>query len=102
MHAAAPLMIMGLGLVAFVFDTIGGVLFAKLMNLFLPKGKKINPMVGRRRHFGLPHVRPGHPENGPQGGQPEPPADARRGRQCGRADRLRGGRRHHPDSWFPA
>ncbi len=38
------LMIMGLGLVAFVMDTIGGVLFAKLMNLFLKK--KINPMVG--------------------------------------------------------
>jgi oxaloacetate decarboxylase beta subunit len=38
------LLIMGLGLVAFVFDTIGGVLFAKLMNLFLKK--KINPMVG--------------------------------------------------------
>ena len=38
--------IMGLGLVAFVFDTIGGVMFAKLMNLFLPKDKKINPMVG--------------------------------------------------------
>ena len=42
----ATLLIMGLGLVAFVFDTIGGVLFAKLMNLFLPEGKKINPMVG--------------------------------------------------------
>lgn len=40
------LMIMALGLVAFVMDTIGGVLFAKLLNLFLPKGKKINPMVG--------------------------------------------------------
>ncbi len=40
------LMIMGLGLVAFVFDTIGGVLFAKLLNLFLKKDKKINPMVG--------------------------------------------------------
>ena len=40
------LMIMGLGLLAFVFDTIGGVLFAKLLNLFLKKGKKINPMVG--------------------------------------------------------
>lgn len=38
--------IMSLGLVAFVFDTIGGVLFAKLMNVFLPEGKKINPMVG--------------------------------------------------------
>lgn len=40
------LMIMALGLVAFIMDTIGGVLFAKLLNLFLPKGKKINPMVG--------------------------------------------------------
>lgn len=38
------LMIMGMGLVAFVFDTAGGVLFAKLLNLFLPH--KINPMVG--------------------------------------------------------
>lgn len=38
------LMIMGLGLFAFVFDTVGGVLFAKLMNLF--SKKKINPMVG--------------------------------------------------------
>lgn len=40
------IVIMVLGLVAFVFDTIGGVMFAKLMNLFLPEGKKINPMVG--------------------------------------------------------
>lgn len=40
------LMIMGLGLIAFVFDTIGGVLFAKFLNLFIKKGKKINPMVG--------------------------------------------------------
>ena len=40
------LMIIALGLVAFVFDTAGGVLFAKLVNLFLPKEKKINPMIG--------------------------------------------------------
>jgi oxaloacetate decarboxylase beta subunit len=40
------LLILGLGLFAFVFDTAGGVLFAKLINLFLPKGKKINPMIG--------------------------------------------------------
>lgn len=38
------LLIMTIGLFAFVFDTIGGVLFAKLMNLFLKE--KINPMVG--------------------------------------------------------
>jgi len=38
------LMIMGLGLFAFVFDTVGGVLFAKLLNLF--SKNKINPMIG--------------------------------------------------------
>ena len=40
------LMIIALGLVAFIFDTAGGVVFAKVLNLFLPKGKKINPMIG--------------------------------------------------------
>ncbi|MBO7222143.1 MAG: sodium ion-translocating decarboxylase subunit beta, partial [Clostridia bacterium] len=40
------LVIMALGLFAFTFDTIGGVFFAKFVNLFLPAGKKINPMVG--------------------------------------------------------
>lgn len=40
------LMIIALGLVAFIFDTFGGVLFAKLVNLFRPEGKKINPMIG--------------------------------------------------------
>ena len=38
------LMIMGLGLLAFVFDTVAGVLFAKIINLF--SKNKINPMVG--------------------------------------------------------
>jgi oxaloacetate decarboxylase beta subunit len=40
------LMILAMGLVAFIFDTAGGVLFAKLVNVFLPKDKKINPMIG--------------------------------------------------------
>ncbi|MBO5655049.1 MAG: sodium ion-translocating decarboxylase subunit beta [Clostridia bacterium] len=40
------LIIMALGLFAFTFDTIGGVFFAKFVNLFLPANKKINPMVG--------------------------------------------------------
>ena len=39
------LMIMGLGLVAFVLDSVVGVLFVKMLNLFAP-GDKINPMVG--------------------------------------------------------
>ncbi|WFR58016.1 sodium ion-translocating decarboxylase subunit beta [Anaerocolumna sp. AGMB13025] len=38
------LLIMCLGLVAFVFDTIGGVMFAKIINLF--RKNKINPMIG--------------------------------------------------------
>ena len=38
------LLIMALGAVAFVFDTVGGVLFAKLLNLFSPT--KVNPMIG--------------------------------------------------------
>ena len=38
------LLIMGLGLVAFIVDTAGGVLFAKLLNLF--SRKKVNPMIG--------------------------------------------------------
>ena len=42
--APETLLILGLGLVAFIVDTAGGVLFAKLLNLFLKK--KINPMIG--------------------------------------------------------
>lgn len=38
------LLIMLMGLIAFVFDTAGGVLFAKLLNLF--RKSKINPMIG--------------------------------------------------------
>ena len=38
------LLIMCLGLVAFVVDTFGGIMLAKLMNLFTKK--KINPMIG--------------------------------------------------------
>lgn len=38
------LLVLGIGLAAFVFDTFGGVLLAKFMNLFLKK--KINPVIG--------------------------------------------------------
>ncbi|MGN0274912.1 MAG: sodium ion-translocating decarboxylase subunit beta [Chordicoccus sp.] len=38
------LFILLLGLVAFIFDTVGGVVFAKIVNLFAKK--KINPMIG--------------------------------------------------------
>ncbi len=40
------ILILVMGLVAFIFDTAGGVLFAKLFNLFLPRERKINPMIG--------------------------------------------------------
>ena len=38
------LLVMALGLFAFIFDTAGGVIFAKILNLFLKK--KVNPMIG--------------------------------------------------------
>ena len=38
------LLILALGLFAFICDTAGGVIFAKIMNLFLKE--KINPMIG--------------------------------------------------------
>lgn len=38
------LLIFAMGLLAFIFDTAGGVLFAKLLNLFLEN--KVNPMIG--------------------------------------------------------
>ena len=44
----STLLILGLGLIAFVIDTAGGVLFAKLFNVILKILKKdpINPMIG--------------------------------------------------------
>ncbi|MBM7022565.1 sodium ion-translocating decarboxylase subunit beta [Treponema sp. Marseille-Q4523] len=38
--------IIALGLIAFIIATIGGLLMAKLMNIFLPKNQKINPLIG--------------------------------------------------------
>ena len=48
------LLILALGLVAFVMDTAGGVLFAKLLNLFLPADKKVNPMIGAAGIWAFP------------------------------------------------
>jgi oxaloacetate decarboxylase beta subunit len=38
------IMIMGLGLIAFIFDTVGGVMLGKLFNVF--SKQKVNPMIG--------------------------------------------------------
>ena len=40
------LAILGMGAVAFIFSTAGGILFAKFLNIFIPEGKKINPCIG--------------------------------------------------------
>ncbi|HOK37031.1 MAG TPA: sodium ion-translocating decarboxylase subunit beta, partial [Paludibacteraceae bacterium] len=40
------LLIFGLGALSFMIATAGGVLFAKIMNLFLKDGNKINPLIG--------------------------------------------------------
>ena len=40
------LFILVLGILAFSAGTAGGLLLAKFMNLFLPEGKKINPLIG--------------------------------------------------------
>lgn len=40
------LLIIAMGIVAFGVATASGVLIAKLMNVFLPEGKKINPLIG--------------------------------------------------------
>jgi len=40
------LVIFGLGAIAFIFSTAGGITFAKFLNLFLSEKKKINPCIG--------------------------------------------------------
>jgi len=43
---AESLEIFGLGALSFLVATASGVLFVKFFNLFLPEGKKINPLIG--------------------------------------------------------
>jgi carboxybiotin decarboxylase len=40
------ILIMVLGAVAFAFSTAGGIMFAKLLNVMLPDGRRINPCIG--------------------------------------------------------
>ncbi len=40
------ILIFGLGAAAFTIATFSGVLFAKIMNIWLPEGEKINPLIG--------------------------------------------------------
>ena len=51
------LFILALGIVAFSCGSAGGVLLAKLMNLFVPEGKKINPLIGSAGVSAVPRLR---------------------------------------------
>lgn len=42
----STLTIIAMGLIAFVLDTACGVMTAKILNIFLPNNKKVNPMIG--------------------------------------------------------
>jgi len=88
------LIIMGLGLVAFVFDSIAGVMFAKLLNLF--SKKKVNPMVGAAGISAFPMSARVIQKMGIEADR-EPSADARGGCERGRADRKRPRGRHDPE-----
>ena len=70
------LLILVLGLVAFVFDTVGGVLFAKFINLF--SKNKINPMIGAAGISAFPMSARVIHKMGLEEDPPELPADARR------------------------
>lgn len=80
------IMIMAIGLFAFVMDTIGGVLLAKFMNLFLKK--KINPMIGGAGISAFPHVIQGRAEDGDGRRSHKRNSDACSRGQCVRADRI--------------
>jgi oxaloacetate decarboxylase beta subunit len=43
---ASSIKIFALGAVSFIIATAGGLVFAKVMNLFLSKSNKINPLIG--------------------------------------------------------
>ena len=87
------LLILGLGLVAFIMDTAGGVLFAKLLNLFLKE--KINPMIGAAGISAFPMSGRIVHKMGLKEDPSQFPADALHRRQRIRSDRL--GHRRRPD-----
>ena len=88
------LIIMGLGLVAFVFDSIAGVMFAKLLNLF--SKKKVNPMVGAAGISAFPMSARVIQKMGLEA-DPQNHLLMRGGRERRRADRKRPRGRHDPE-----
>ncbi len=76
--------IFALGALAFIIASASGILFVKLMNLFLPKGKKLNPLIGNAGVSAVPdectHLQ--QPRSGIR--PPQLPSHARHGtKRCG-------------------
>ena len=81
-----------MGVLAFMFGTAGGVLLAKFMNLFLPEGKKINPLIGSAGVSAVPMAARVSQKEA-KGGPEQLPAHARHGSERCRCHRLRRRRR---------
>lgn len=93
------LLILALGLVAFVFAHRRRCAVRKAGEPLPPGEQKAQPHDRRSRHLGLPHERPRRQQAGPRGGQPEFPADVLD--QCQRLgpDRVGHCRRPDPDPY---
>jgi sodium ion-translocating decarboxylase beta subunit len=78
------LFILVLGAVAFSFSTAGGILFAKLLNRFLPEGKRINPCIGAAGVSAVPMS----PEHGSQNRGLQPGTSLKSSRRSMRSTRC--------------
>ena len=86
------LLILSIGLLAFVFDTAFGVLFAKFINLFLKH--KINPIIGACGISAFP-CRPASLRKLPKGRPHKLYPDAGSRRQCCRTNRIHNSRSYN-------
>ncbi len=82
------LVIFGLGAISFMTATAGGVVFAKVMNLFSSEENKMNPLIGAAGVSAVPDSARVVQTMGLKGGSHQPPADARHGPQCGGCHRI--------------
>ena len=81
--------ILGLGLGAFAFSTMSGLIFAKVMNLFVKE--KVNPLIGSAGVSAVPMAARLSHNIGQAGESGELPASSRHGAQRGGSHRLGGG-----------
>lgn len=87
------LSILVLGVLAFALGTAGGLLLAKFMNLFLPEGKKMNPLIGSAGVSAVP-MAPAYRKPSARRPIEQLPAHARHGSERSRCRRLCGCRRY--------